>query len=113
MSMRHMGAHVVNSMEMEYHYHPFGDNHLAAKRTVSPLPAAFDSEKRLDYDTRTDDNPVYIGFAEYLFTSATDTITPTVDTDTWIIQKLTYDSSDRVTRIQVARGTWNDRATLF
>lgn len=113
MSVRHTGGNALHNMEMEYHYHPFGENHLAAQRTVSPLPAAFDSEKRLDYDTRTDDNPVYIGFAEYVFISATETITPTTNTDTWIVQKLTYDASDRVTRIQVARGAWDDRATLF
>jgi hypothetical protein len=113
MGTRHTGAHVVNNMEMEYHYHPFGDNHLAAKRVVQPLPAAFDSEKRLDYDVRTDDSPVYIGFAEYLFTSATDSLTPSTSTDIWIIQKLTYDGSNRITRIQVARGAWDDRVSLF
>ncbi len=100
-------------MEMEYHYHPFGDQHLAAQRVVQPLPAAFDSEKRLDYDTRTDDNPVYIGFAEYIFTSETAAITPSTATETWLVQKLTYDSSNRVTRIQAARGAWDDRVSLF
>jgi hypothetical protein len=100
-------------MMMEYHYHPFGDNHLGAQRVVSPLPEAFDSEKRLDYDTREDENPVYIAFAEYLFTSETASITPSTSADTWIIQKLTYDNDSRLTRIQVARGTWDDRASLF
>lgn len=111
--MRHTGPHALHGMEMEYHYHPFGDNHLAAMRMVQPLPAAFDSEKRLDYVDRTDDNPVYIAFAEYQFTSATDAITPTTNTDIWIIQKFTYDGSNRVTRIQVARGAWDNRVSLF
>jgi len=100
-------------MEMEYHYHPFGDGFLAAKRTVQPLPAAFDSEKRLDYDTRTDDQPVYVGFAEYQFASATDVVTPTTDTSVWVIQKFTYGASDRITRIEARRGAWDDRASLF
>lgn len=112
MPTRHTGPHALNGMMMEYHYHPFGDNHLAAQRVVSPLPEAFDTEKRLDYDTREDENPVYIAFAEYVFTSETAAITP-AESDTWIIQKLTYDSDSRLTRIQVARGSWTDRASLF
>ena len=102
--MRHQGPHALAMMEMEYHRHVFGDGRQAAKAVVQPLPAAFDSEKRLDYDARTDDNPVYIGFAETPYTSTA---------DTWKIQKLTYDGSDRVIRIQVATGTWDDRASLF
>lgn len=113
MSVRHTGGNALHGMEMEYHYHPFGEDHLAAQRVVNPLPEAFDTEKRLDYDTRDDENPVYIAFAEYLFISDTEAITPATDTDMWIIQKLTYDSSARLTRIQVARGAWDDRSTLF
>jgi YD repeat-containing protein len=89
---------------MEYHRHIFGENKQAAMAVVQPLPAAFDSEKRLDYDVRTDDNPVYVAFAETPFTATT---------DTWIVQKFTYDASDRPTRIQVAKGAWDDRASLF
>src|SRR4030042_3872409 len=100
-SLHHTGSGAFWTMLRECHRHIFGENHQAQLSVVQALPAAFDAEKRLDYDTRTDDNPVYIGFAEYLFTSATDTITPTVDSDIWIIQKLTYDGSDRETRIQV------------
>lgn len=111
--MRHTGPHALNSMEMEYHRHPFGDEHQAAKAVVQPFPAGFDSEKRLDYDVRTDDSPVYVGFAEYVFTSDTETIAPTTNTDIWIIQKFTYDESSRITRIQAARGTWDTRASLF
>lgn len=112
MSTRHTGSNVVYSMQQEYHYHPFGDGYLAAQRVVQPLPEAFDSEKRLDYASRTDDNPVYIGFAEYQFNSE-GTVVPTTDVSTWIIQKLTYDASDRITRIEVRRGTWDARTTLF
>jgi hypothetical protein len=105
MSMRHAGSGVMNSMFQEYHRHPFGDNKEAMMAVVQTLPAAFNAEKRLDYGERTDDNPVYVAFAEIPFTDMTN--------DTWIIQKFTYDETDRVTRIQVARGTWDDRSTLF
>lgn len=107
------GSHALNSMEMGYYREPFGDGGMSAKAVVQPIPSGFDSEKRLDYDVRTDDNPVYVAFAEYKFTDDTTTITPTTNTDTWIIQKFTYDGSDRVTRIQVTRGAWDDRASLF
>jgi len=111
MSQRHTGPHALHGMEMEYHYHPFGDNHLAAQRVVQPLPAAFDSEKRLDYAGRADDNPVYVAFGEYMFNS-NGAVAPAT-TDTWIIQKFTYDATDRITRIQVVRGAWDDRDSLF
>ena len=111
--IRHSGPHALHGMEMEYHYHPFGDDYLAAQRVVQPLPAGFDSEKQLDYGARTDDQPIYVGFAEYQFTSATDVITPPQDTGTWVIQKFSYDGSDRVTAIEVRRGAWDDRVSLF
>jgi YD repeat-containing protein len=91
-------------MLRECHRHVFGEDSQATLAVSQPIPAAFDSEKRLDYDSRTDDNPVYIGFAETPFTG---------EDNTWKIQKLTYDASDRITRIEVATGTWTNRATLF
>jgi YD repeat-containing protein len=110
--MRHTGSNVVNSMFMEYHRHPFGDNHQAVFATVQPLPAGFNSEKRLDYDTRDDDSPVYIGFCETMIGANNLLLTPTT-TDTWVIQKFTYDASNRVIRIEVKMGAWDDRASLF
>lgn len=60
-------------------------------------------QKRLDYDVRTDDNPVYVGYgASGLATTD----------DGWLINQLTYDGSDRVTLVQSAIGTWDDRASL-
>lgn len=111
--MIHGGPHAGYAMELCVHRHPFGENHQGASAVVQPFPEAFDTEKRLDYDVRTDDNPVYIGFAEYLFTSDTATVTPSTSATVWVIQKLTYDASDRITRIQAARGFWDDRASLF
>lgn len=70
---------------------------LNVKRAIS------DFETRLDYDVRTDGNPVYVGKqAQGTATSAS----------TWIIQKLTYDASARLTRTQVLTGSWDNRASL-
>lgn len=60
-------------------------------------------ETRFDYDTRTDGNPVYVG------KNANGTAT---SASTWTVQKFTYDSSNRCTRIQVLTGIWDNRATL-
>lgn len=62
-----------------------------------------DFENRIDYADRTDSNPVYVGKA---------TQGSALDATTWVIQKLTYDGSDRVTRAQVLTGAWADRTTL-
>lgn len=60
---------------------------------------------KIDYDVRTDSNPVYIGIAK----------PGTADGDgggAWLLQKLTYDASDRMTIRQVCRNsTWTARAT--
>jgi hypothetical protein len=60
------------------------------------------SEARLDYDTREDEQPVYVGRAAQGSTTAQD----------WTIEKVTYDEDDRPTRKQVLTGAWDDRATL-
>jgi hypothetical protein len=60
-------------------------------------------ETRLDYDTRTDHNPVYAGKAP----QGTATTSPD-----WTIQLLTYDISARLIRAQVLTGAWDSRTTL-
>lgn len=60
-------------------------------------------ETKFDYDGRTDSNPVYVGKHTQGASTA--------DAD-WIIQKFTYDSSDRVTRIETLQGAWDNRASL-
>jgi hypothetical protein len=63
-----------------------------------------DYETRLDYDTRIDSNPVYIGKA------AQET---TTSANSWTIQKLLYDVSSRVTRVEVLNGVaWDNRDSL-
>lgn len=60
--------------------------------------------ERFDYDTRTDGQPVYIGFAAY-GTATT--------ADTWLIYKLTYNVSDHITAKDIAYGSWDGRVALF
>ena len=92
----------VPPTDLEEHTHPFGANTFAAKNVVEPIPAAFLSQKRLDYDGRSDDNPVYVGF----------NVRGAVSSDvTWVIQKLTYDGSNRVTLVQIALDAWDNRAS--
>lgn len=63
-----------------------------------------DAENRLDYDVRTDKNPVYVG------TAPNGTATSAA---AWSILKLSYDASARLTRKQVLLDqVWDDRASL-
>lgn len=61
-------------------------------------------EKRFDYDSRSDGQPVYIGYANP--GTATTAIT-------WLIHKVTYDGNDYPTRIQVATAAWDSRTGAF
>jgi len=97
-------GNVQPAIDKEEHTHPFGETKFGGKYVVQPLPPAFSSQKKIDYDGRGDDNPVYVGF------NTSDAATS--DTD-WVVQKVTYDGSDRPTLVQVARGSWDNRASLF
>lgn len=66
--------------------------------------AVTDFEVRLDYATRTDSNPVYVGKAKQG--------SLTSDANAWTIQKITYDTSNRSTRVEVLVGAWDNRANL-
>ncbi len=72
---------------------------LKAKRMVE-VPSNL--LMKVDYDTRTDANPVYVGYAPR---GSAD------EDDGWLLQKLTYDTTDRVTIRQVAYGNWTDRTS--
>lgn len=61
-----------------------------------------DTETRLDYEARMDDQPVFIGRA------AAGTVTSGV----WVIERLSYDDEDRPERKQTLKGAWDDRAAL-
>lgn len=69
------------------------------RQRVATVEMVFES--RMDYDTRTDDQPVYVGRA-YAGTATS--------ADTWTVRKMTYDTKKRVTRIQVQFDiAWDDR----
>lgn len=55
-----------------------------------------------DYVARIDDQPVYLGFAPRGLEEGT---------GGWLIQKFTYDGSDRCTSRKIAYGDWTNRAT--
>ena len=60
-------------------------------------------QKIIDYDVRVDDNPVYVGYGDRgIATSSA----------LWLINKITYDGSARVTLVQSAVGVWTNRASL-
>lgn len=92
----------VPPTDLEEHAHPFGESNFAAKNVVQPIPAAFLSQKRIDYDVRTDENPVYVGY---------NVRGAVVGDTTWVIQKMTYDASSRITLVQVAIDSWSNRTT--
>src|SRR3990167_8114328 len=99
---RHTG-NIQPALDLEEHTHPFGDSAFGCKMVVQPIPAGFISQKLIDYDVRTDSNPVYVGFNIR-------GIATTVET--WVIQKITYDVDDRPTVIKIAVGAWDDRTSL-
>lgn len=71
---------------------------LFAKR-YTEIPT--NMQMRCDYTTRTDGQPVYLGYApKGLASSSTG----------WLIQKYTYDVSDRATLRQSAYTSWDLRA---
>jgi hypothetical protein len=72
---------------------------ILAKRTCD-IPNSL--QVQYDYSTRTDGQPVYIGYGAR---SLGDTTTG------WIIHKFTYNVSDQAIKRQTAFDTWANRAT--
>ena len=69
------------------------------------VPDSLVWEIRFDYGTRTDGQPVYIGYAP----SGT-----LVGDSLWLLHKFTYDTSNNVTRREVAVDKdWTNRAIYF
>lgn len=73
--------------------------------TAQPTtPVASLERKLLDYDTRSDGQPVYVGF---------NTRTALVAATTWIIYKLFYDASNRLLDVQVVTlAAWSQRTAV-
>ncbi len=101
MSGNHTGQ-VSNSILIEEHTMPFGEGKVAAKSVIEYIPAGTLTQKFLDYDVRSDSNPVYVGF------NLRGALTSDAN---WLLQKLTYDGSNRVTTVQVAIDSWTNRTT--
>ena len=101
MSMNHRG-NTQPAIDQEEHTHPFGEGAFGAKMVVEPMPPASFTQKRLDYDVRSDSNPVYVGF-NYRGAAT--------NANNWALQKLTYDGSSRVTLVQIAIDSWDNRVT--
>lgn len=72
----------------------------------APFTLAYDERyTQFDYTGRTDDNPIYIGYSAQ----------GAADGDSaWIIKKLTYDGSNRCTKIEIVyKKDWTLRANYF
>lgn len=82
--------------------YPLPSGQVADLKNVSVITT--DQETRMDYDVRTDGNPVYVGVA----TQGTATLSAS-----WVVLKLTYDGSNRLTRKErISDAIWDNRATL-
>ena len=57
-------------------------------------------QERFDYDTRTDGQPVYAGFADNGVLESE---------STWTLQKFTYNGDGFITLKQTATDSWNNR----
>jgi len=89
---------LIDSTKIERDEH---DELFNAKRITD---VGNDQDVNLDYDVRTDDNAVYVGIgARGLADSA----------GGWLIFKLAYDISNRLTSKKSAVGIWNNRGSLF
>lgn len=79
-------------------------NGMASETTLLDLKRArTDQRVLMDYATRTDGNPVYVGKAVQ---------GTAITAATWQIQRFTYDASNRATDVQVLIGAWDSRATV-
>ncbi|HEX9504145.1 MAG TPA: hypothetical protein VF974_07590 [Patescibacteria group bacterium] len=101
MSSKHSG-NIQPSIDYEEHKMPFGENSIAAKSVVQYVPSGTLSQKRLDYGSRTDANPIYVGY---------NIMGATTSNTNWLLQALTYDSSNRVILVQIATDAWDNRTT--
>lgn len=82
---------------------------LYAKRITK---IASNQQVKIDYDTRTDQQPVYIAYApKGLAESNTDNGVP----DGWLVKKVNYLSADSgapIVSVQIAYGNYTSRAFL-
>ena len=87
------GQHKVSAAEKREH-----EDRLLAKRMVE-IPTNL--QMRADYTGHTDSQPLYLGFASRSSAEGD---------NVWLLQKFTYDVSNRVTKREIAYGNWTNRA---
>ena len=78
--------------------HAVFEDKIVAYR-ISEIPS--NQQMDVDYGARTDAQPVYLGYAPKGLADGA---------DGWLIQKYTYDGSDRATKREIAYGNWTNRA---
>ena len=94
MGQQHSGARTPTAIEQEVY-----DKNLSALRYTA-VPSGM--KQRFDYVSRTDGQPVYIGWAASGLAEGS---------AGWLIHKYTYNVSDQVTEINVYGATSADSAT--
>ncbi len=87
------GQTKVSAAEAKEH-----EDRLLAKRMVE-VPTNL--QMRADYTGHTDSQPLYLGFAAR---SSAENV------NVWLLQKFTYDGSNRVTKREIAYSNWTARA---
>ncbi len=75
------------------------EKELWAKR-VTEIPN--NMTKRVDYLSRSDEQPVYIGWAAKGLAEGT---------NGWLLYKTEFDASDRISAVKIAYGNWTNRTT--
>ena len=88
------GAIKPSSLEQQEY-----EGDLFAKR-ITEIPS--NMHKKLDYDGRTDEQPVYVGFAARNHATSS---------SGWLLYKITYDESDRVIDVISSYDSWDNRKT--
>lgn len=81
------------------------DEHDASIKAKRIITWPDNTQQFIDYTTRTDGQPTYIGYAIRGLSQSS---------DGWMIQKFTYESASdnaRITSRQIAYDTWSNRAS--
>ena len=94
------GATKPSSLEQDSYEHQ-----LSAQRVVN-IPS--DQQTLVDYGSGT--NPIYIGAAPMGQATSFGTDND-INSPNWLIKKITWDSNNNPTAIQIGWGKWDDRAT--
>lgn len=101
--MKGLGGPAFGSAMSDISSRPERQLGVVASITNPVQTVQVETEQRLDYDSRTDGNPVYVGSADPGTLEAA---------ASWTVLKLSYDASDRLTRKQTQTGiAWTARTS--